>query len=87
MERPAYLSLKEAAVWAGVSARTMKRWLVGGLPSYQAGARTKVLIRPTDIEQFLTRRQVLQVDIDALVATTLQEMEEERTVRHEREVA
>lgn len=81
MDRSGYLPLKQAAVWAGVSSRTMKRWLDGGLPSYQAGPRTKLLVRPIDIDQFLTRRQVSQVDIDALVNETLKEMEESRAVQ------
>jgi predicted site-specific integrase-resolvase len=78
MDRPGYLPLKEAAGWAGVSARTVKRWIADGLPCYQAGHRTKVLIRPMDIDQFLTRRQVPKIDIDALVEKTLREMEEEQ---------
>jgi excisionase family DNA binding protein len=83
-ERPGFLPLKEAAVWAGVSARTVKRWLADGLPCYQAGHRTKVLIRPTDIDQFLTRRQATKVDIDTLVENTLREMQE---ARHGKDVA
>jgi hypothetical protein len=78
MDRPGYLPLKQAAVWASVSARTMKRWMADGLPSYQAGHRTKVLVRPMDIDQFLTRRQIPKIDIDALVEKTLREMEEEQ---------
>jgi hypothetical protein len=74
MDKPGYLPLKQAADWAGVSARTMKRWLAGGLPSYQAGPREKILIRPVDIDQFLTRRQVPQVDIDSLIAEALQDL-------------
>ena len=74
MDKPGYLPLKEAAVWAGVSARTVKRWIADGLPSYQAGHRTKVLIRPMDIDQFLTRRQVPQVDIKALVDEVLHDL-------------
>jgi hypothetical protein len=62
-----FLPRKEAAAWAGVSDRTMKRWIVQGLPVYQAGPRTKVLISPKDIEQFLTRKQTQPVDLKALV--------------------
>ena len=43
-----------------------------------------MLIRPTDIDQFLTRRQVTKVDIDALVENTLREMQE---ARHGKDVA
>jgi hypothetical protein len=45
----------------------MKRWIVQGLPVYQAGPRTKVLISPIDIEQFLTRKQTQPVNLKALV--------------------
>ena len=62
-----FLALKNAATWAGVSERTMKRWIGQGLAVYQAGPRTKVLISPKDIEQFLTRKQAQPVDLKALV--------------------
>ena len=48
-----YMPLREAAKWAGVSARTMKRWLKRGLPGYQAGPREKVLVRREDMDTFL----------------------------------
>jgi hypothetical protein len=44
----------------------MKRWIVQGLVVYQAGPRTKVLIKPSDINEFLTRKQTPQVDLKAL---------------------
>ncbi len=65
--QPGYLPLLEAASWAGVSARTMKRWIQKGLPTYQAGRREKVLIRPADIEAFLTRRQAQMPDLNSIV--------------------
>ena len=64
---PGYLTLKGAQAWAGVSQRTIKRWIAAGLPTYQAGPRTKILVRPADIERFLTRKQVNPVDLDAIV--------------------
>jgi hypothetical protein len=67
---PGYLPLPQAASWAGVSARTMKRWIQKGLPTYQAGPREKVLIRPADIDGFLTRRQA-RPDLDAMVEDVL----------------
>ncbi len=67
-----YLSLIKAAAWAGVSPRTVRRWIAGGLPTYQAGLRSKVLIRPTDIDQFLTCQHRNQVDLDAVVEEVLQ---------------
>ena len=35
--QPGYLPLLEAALWAGVSVRTLRRWIKKGLPTYQAG--------------------------------------------------
>jgi len=61
-----FLPLNRAAVWAGVSERTLKRWIDKGLAKYQAGPHTKVLIRPSDIEAFLTRRQLPPIDLDSL---------------------
>ena len=73
--QPGYLSLKHAATWADVSPKTVQRWIAAGLPVYQATAGGKVLVRPVDIEHFLQKRQVPQVDIDAMVNETLSEME------------
>jgi excisionase family DNA binding protein len=69
--QPGYLSLSEAAPWAGVSKRTMKRWIKKGLPIYQAGPREKVLIRPADIDAFLTRQQIQVPNLDAMVEDVL----------------
>jgi len=65
--QPGYLSIEGAAQYASVSKRTIKRWVKAGLPVYQGTARGKVLIRPTDIDAYLTRRQVPQLDLDAVV--------------------
>ncbi|MCH8041444.1 MAG: helix-turn-helix domain-containing protein [Nitrospinae bacterium] len=73
-----FLPLSVAATWAGVSPRTLKRWLSQGLPYHQAGPRTKVLIRPADIEKFLTRRQHPTPSLDALVNQTLAELGEKK---------
>ncbi len=67
-----YMSLVDAAAWAGVSPRTLKRWIRRGLPTYQAGLREKVLVRPGDIEQFLTRKQAPTPDLGAMVDEVLQ---------------
>jgi len=66
-----FLPLEQAAIWAGVSTRTIRRWLDAGLPKYQAGPRSKVLIRTGDIEQFLTRQQAAQPDLNPLVEEVL----------------
>jgi hypothetical protein len=52
----------------------MKRWIKKGLPTYQAGPREKVLIRPADINAFLTRRQAKSVDLDAMVQDVLKSL-------------
>jgi predicted site-specific integrase-resolvase len=67
-----YLSLREAATWASVSQRTLRRWIGQGLPKYQAGRRAKVLVRPEDIAQFLTKSRVPVVDLNRLVDEVLQ---------------
>jgi len=74
--QPGYMPLVEAAAWAGVSPRTLKRWIKRGLPVYQAGPREKVLLRPSDIDQFLTRKQVSTHDLSALVDEVV------RSVKH-----
>jgi predicted site-specific integrase-resolvase len=57
-----------------VSVKTIKRWTQAGLPVYQGVAGGKVLVKPQDIDQFLQKRQVPQVDVEALVNQTLKEM-------------
>ena len=52
---PGFLPLAEAAKWAGVSEKTMKRMIHRGLPSHQTGPRGKILLKPCDIEQFMKR--------------------------------
>jgi excisionase family DNA binding protein len=64
---PGYFPLRKAAAWAGVSMRTMKRWIKKGLPTYQAGPREKVLIRRTDIDAFLTRQHRQAPSLDQMV--------------------
>ena len=64
---PSFLSVDHAAAYADVSVKTLKRWIQQGLPKYQAGPRSKVLIRLGDIEQFLTRKEVNTPNLTALV--------------------
>ncbi len=68
------MPLLAAATWAGVSSRTLKRWIRRGLPVYQAGPGEKVLVRPSDIDQFLTRRQPPTRNLGALVEEVLQSL-------------
>ena len=67
-----YMPLVEAATWAGVSPRTLKRWISRGLPIYQAGPREKVLVKSSDIDQFLTRKQISTPDLGAMVDEVFQ---------------
>jgi len=62
-----YLSIESAAKFCDVSNKTVKRWLSRGLPCYQEGPRTKVLIAPDDIRMFLTKRQVPKSKLDTMV--------------------
>ena len=71
---PGFLSLEHAAQWADVSVKTIKRWIEQGLPKYQAGPRAKVLIRPGDIEVYLTRQQVNAPNLNALVDDVIKEL-------------
>ena len=77
--QPGFLPLHRAAAWAGVSVRTMKRWIADGLPKYQAGPHTKVLIRLKDIEGFLIKQQMPTPDLDSLVEDALAELSETKT--------
>lgn len=74
-----YLSLRGAARYASVSSRTIKRWIRAGLPVYQGTLRGKVLIRPSDIDAYLTRRQSRPSDLDAMVADVLVDLVSQST--------
>ncbi len=67
MHERGFLSFKRAAAWADISPRTLSRWIAQGLPVYQATARSKVLLRTADIEQFLSKRQTTVPNLDRLV--------------------
>lgn len=69
--RPGYVPIDGAAQYASVSTKTIQRWIKGGLPVYQGTARGKVLIRPSDIDVYLTRRQARQIDLNAMVNDVL----------------
>ena len=72
--QPGYLTLRGAQAWTGMSQRTIKRWIVAGLPVYQGVTGGKLLVKPQDIDQFLQKRQTPKVDLDALVNETLREI-------------
>ncbi len=72
---PAYLPVKKAARWAGVSTKTLQRWIGRGLPRYQAGPNEKVLIKLADIEQFLSRQQTPTLNLGVLVDQVLADLQ------------
>lgn len=76
---PGYLPLKRAAEWAGVSPRTLRRWIARGLPVYRALERGKVLVRPSDIHRFLTCRREVQPDLNKMVQEVIDGMAGKKT--------
>ena len=68
------LSLEHAAEWSDVSMKTVKRWISQGLPFFQSGPRSKVLIDPHDIRTFLHRRVAPRPELDRLVDEVLKGM-------------
>ena len=62
-----YIPIREAARWAGVSPKTIRNWIRGGLPHYRGSAGGKVLVRPADIDQFLIKDKAPQIDLDRIV--------------------
>ncbi len=71
---PGFLPVDKAAEWAGVSVKSMKRWIHRGLPYYQACPRGRILVKPGDIESFLTRQQAPKPVLDALVDQVMGEL-------------
>ena len=70
----AYYSRARAAIYANVSERTIDRWLDRGLPSYRSGPRTKILIRPDDIDTFLSRWRLEKKSLDSMVDDVMREL-------------
>ena len=67
-----FLTIEEASQVARVSGRTLRRWLATGrLPYHQASARSRVLIRPHDLEQFLTRHERNTISLDQSIDEVL----------------
>ncbi len=69
-----FMSIETAAKWCDVSTKTIQRWIEQGLPKWQAGPRSKVLIRPEDIENFLTKGEKTEEDLGRLVEEVIQEL-------------
>ncbi len=76
--KPGYFPIMEAATYASVSTKTIQRWITAGLPVYQGTARGKVLIRPTDIDLYLTRKQARQIDLDAIITDAVRGVQGEQ---------
>lgn len=51
---PEYITIPEAARWAGKNPETVRRWVRGGLlPAYRMGADRRMLVRQADLEAML----------------------------------
>lgn len=57
-----FLDKQSAATYCDVSERTVERWIRHGLPIFRHTGKSKVLIRPVDIEAFLQREQATSTD-------------------------
>ena len=75
-----YLSLKRAAAYADVSVKTVQRWIKAGLPVYQGTMRGKVLIRPADIDAYLTRKHAPRLELGAMVDDVMRSLDERTKV-------
>ncbi len=53
--------------------KTIKRWIERGVSKYQAGSRSEVLIRKTEIEAYLTKQQGNTLNSSALVDEVVEE--------------
>lgn len=72
---PAYLDLAAASAHAGLSVRTLRRFITQGrLPAYRPGG--KILVRRIDLERLITSARVHAFDLDALAAEALRELGE-----------
>jgi len=61
------MPIREAAQWTGVSRKTIRGWIKKGLPQYRGRPRGKILLKPSDIDAFLTKETVCQVDLNRIV--------------------
>jgi len=65
---PGFLSVRLAAAWAGGrSVSTLERWIRRGLPVYRESPRGARLVKPSDIEHFLTREIRPTPNLEAIV--------------------
>ena len=73
--QPGFLPLDRAAAWVGVSVKSLKRWFERGLPYYQPCPRGRTLVKPGDIESFLTRQQAAKPELDRMVEEVMGELQ------------
>lgn len=78
LSQQGFLTLQDAAQWASVSKKTLNRWIKIGLPYFQSGPRTKILLRPQDIEQFLTRKVNPKESLEEIIEQTLRDLKPDR---------
>ncbi len=70
----AFVSLQGAATFADASTRTIRRWLLEGLKSYQPVPKGKIFLRPCEIEEFVMRRARPQPSLTVLVEDTMTDL-------------
>ena len=71
-----FFPLAQAAVWAGVSKKTLQRMIHRGLPSHQTGPRGKILLKLSDIDEFTKRPKL---DLDRMVDEVCHELNSKGT--------
>jgi excisionase family DNA binding protein len=65
--------IKPAAKYAGISERTFRDWLKVGLPHSRLPSGT-ILIKYSDIDEFLKRFEVMKNQADEMVEQILSEL-------------
>jgi predicted site-specific integrase-resolvase len=56
---PGDLTMAQAAGAARVHPKTIRRWVVEGLPAYRWGKGGRIMIRPDDLARFIDRHRQL----------------------------
>ena len=70
-----WMGVKTTGRRCEVSPKTVRRWLEQGLPFFQVTPRSKILIKPGDVDVFLKRRRKTQVDLDGMVDQAMGELQ------------
>ena len=70
---PGYGSVRRAAQYVGVSPRTFRDWLKGGLPHFRLSTGT-ILVAYRDIDNWLARFRVDENRADSLVDEILEDL-------------